>query len=94
MIWQDSITPDVKALVDIDKVAQEFARRIRKNREEHMLPENMANIQARRDMAAMLVKKGVKPCDAAHLLHKCEVTPYSGCSCCEYRKIGGAYAYY
>lgn len=83
--WQDRITQEVKDLVDVDLVAEAFKRKWESLQEEGW-PANRAAINARRYITELLKRKGVNNAQAVHLLHVCEVLPYSGCGCCEHRK--------
>lgn len=85
MIWQERISEDVKQKIDIENAAKEFKRRINVNISRNY-PSKRAVVEARIDMLNLLKEKGVKPFDAVQFLHFCEVEPYSGCGCCEYRK--------
>lgn len=82
-MWQDRISHEVKNLIDLDKFAEEYLRRINKNKQE--MPENFAIKLARRGMREMLIKKGLLSHQAVHLLHSCgmEIYPrmYVGCGC-------------
>ncbi len=83
MKWQDRISDRIKGLVNIDNVALEFERRIKKN--EAKMPKNYAATKARQAMLALLKEKGVHTSEAVSLLHYTEKEPYSGCGCCEHR---------
>lgn len=83
--WKDRVSEDVKAKIDLDKVVEAFKSKIAENRREG-LPLNFSNTKATKDMMNLLEEKGVSKSSAVHLLHVCEVLPYSGCGCCEHRK--------
>lgn len=83
--WKDRVSDCVKEKVNLDIMVETFKRKIEINRKNGM-PPRYATSQARKSMMTMLGKKGLPNSKAVHLLHVCEVEPYSGCGCCEHRK--------
>jgi len=82
--WQDRIPQDFKQKVDIDQIAEDFKREIKKGLE--VLPERLAIIKAKTAITKVLKDMGISHQEIVHFLHVCEVTRYSGCRCCEHRK--------
>jgi hypothetical protein len=87
--WKDRVCKEVKEKVNLDVLVETFKRKIEINKKNGM-PARYATSQARKAMMVMLEKKGVPNSKAVHLLHVCEVGPYSGCCCCEHRRLLGS----
>lgn len=62
-----------------------FKQKIEINKKDSM-PLGYATSQARKAMMAILKEKEVSHSESTHLLHVCEVEPYSDCACCEHRR--------
>ncbi len=85
--WKDVICAEVRALVNLDAFAENYFSRI-KNNIAHGEPVNYAVRHAKNDLRAILVDRGVKMHDIAHLLHFCGLAiypaMYAGCGCHEH----------
>lgn len=82
-VWKQRISPSVSELIDLDKFADEYLKRINSNKSK--MPEGFAIKTARRAMREMLIKKGIPSHEAVHLLHSCGMAVYprmyAGCGC-------------
>ena len=83
--WQDRIPQDFKKKVDINQMAEDFEKELKNAK--GVLPERLAIIKAKTAITKILKAKEISHQEIVHFLHVCEVTRYSGCGCCEYRKF-------
>lgn len=83
--WQNRIPESFKTIINIELAKTAFANQIEKNKKDGF-PEGVSIIRAKKKMTELLKDKGILHQSIVHFLHVCEVTPYSGCGCCEHRK--------
>ena len=82
--WTDRINNPVKDEINLIDFKRELNRLFLKYR--NSMPINYAIRKTTKEMTSRLKEKGLKNSDIVHLIHVCEVFPYSGYGCCKHRE--------